>query len=45
MQVMFTADFTQDGHSDSLVIVNADPKKSLAWHPFEKFDIRPRKIG
>jgi hypothetical protein len=34
MQVVFTADFTHDGHKEALVIVNAYPKKSKAWYPF-----------
>jgi len=41
MQVVFTADFTHDGPRESLIIVNAYPKGTRAWYPFEKFDIRP----
>jgi hypothetical protein len=34
-----TADFTHDGPREALIIVNAYPEGSKAWHPFEKFDI------
>jgi hypothetical protein len=44
MQVVFTADFTHDGNREALVIVNAYPKKSQSWYPFEKFDICPGRL-
>jgi len=44
MQIVFTADFTHDGFGEALVIVDAYPKKSKAWHPFNKFAIRPGNL-
>lgn len=44
MQIVFSADFTNDDIGKSLVIIDAYVKGTRSWHPFEKFSIGPHTL-